>query len=176
MIIADIVEYKPQKTDVQGNTESCTAHAALGCIRELVEQNYNVDIDFDIIKIFNEFEATRASFQDRIVWFLKMMRKGVRTKDNSFVKITGSTAPEQTVNGICGAVQAYGPVIVSIITKENNRHALQIIGFDRIKKIYKLQDSLNLNNNIKNISFEALHGVMISAYSILGVKYFPKIK
>lgn len=194
MIIADIVEYKPQKTDEQGQTGSCVAHAVLGCMRELVEQSFDVDLDFDIIEIFDKFELMRNSAQDRMIWFLRMARSGITAKDGTVVKITGFTAAEQTFDGICEAVQTYGPVIVNVITyfdmnlspkgdiilplkrpaKEKSRHAMQIIGFDRVKRLYELQNSWNVNGNIKYISFEALHEIMVGAYSLLGVNIFPK--
>lgn len=198
MVKADIVEYKPQKTDNQGQSPTCSAHAILGCMRELIEQYHDEDVDFDIIKIFNEVEKNRNPNQSRMFGFMRAGQNGFVTTDGRIAKLIGYKNVDFVADDICEALQTYGPIIIVVRTykemdlaplgdiieplpsnptQNDSSHAMQIIGYDRSTKLFKIQNNWRLARNIKRIGFDALLQILAEAYVVLGVQLIkPQIK
>lgn len=196
MIIADIIEFIPRKTDNQKQTATCVGQALMGNMREQVQQVYGVDVDFDILKIFDQVDNGGNPNMLRVIKFLRAAMQGFMATDGSIVKITGYKSLNFAADDICESLQTYGPAIMTVKmynemnlspngslifpkptndTLRDSTHEMQIIGFDRIKKLYKIQNSYAEKNNIKYISFDALHEILVDAYAILGIRLFPKI-
>ena len=116
MRLADQIEYKPKKIYNQGTLPNCSAFAYLGALTENVEQEFGVEVEFDIVAEYNKMRASKIdkTFIERFTEIGKT--DGFKSIDGKYlVKVEGVTkVPAMFLNAVRTELQEKGTLVWTI--------------------------------------------------------------
>ena len=191
MILADYLEYRPLKGFYQGSSKMCATYSALGNLIEVIQQKFNLDVEFDFATIHNQMEAWRRQNKtphgktytrySALMWI--GYNEGFKDTEGRLWKIgTWYKINKFNSTRLMYAIQAHGPILVGVkIFKYHDMtapiiedvpenpvvavlHGEYLRGFDKESETFIIQDSRTRNTYKQYIPFNVLEDVWLYAY------------
>lgn len=194
MIPCDYIEYRPWITLDQGTKPHCQAYAFFGVLMEIIENKYGLKLEFDIDGYFKELEAifkkapkNEGANPRQWYYYDYAMNEGFKAKTGEVVKVNAFRHIQyfHRLDLILTCLQK-APVQIAISTYENyplnisgdilpslpsklipkGGHEMFLIGFDRSRKLFLVQNSWGDDVGAKWMPFEVFQKLALHAFFI----------
>lgn len=189
MTIADYIEYIPSKVLDQGSDPLCTSYALCVTLSEMIQNNNDLEVDFDPQQIFEQrnnyiknFKGNKADIKNAYLDCGR--REGFLTSDGKYrIWITGGRNISTGSNSLAKNLQQFGPVIFGINLYEGHSittdpikpvpsgskikggHSMLLRAHELKTKRFKFQNSWG-DKSVRWIDYDVIQQLIVHAYVI----------